>query len=144
MRTVWWRRWETKLLLLTGIVLACAAGMASARQQPRHPTQLTGEDWRRLDPHEQQSYLRGFLAGAAAEQVRALATARGTADDSGAISSAAVDSLRSAAALRFRFAPSVYAAQLNDFYWWTDHRDIPIVDAMIAINTTMLQHAVQR
>jgi hypothetical protein len=144
MRTVWWRRWETKLLLLTGIALAGAAGMASARQQPRHPTQLTGEDWQRLDPHEQQSYLRGFLAGAAAEQVRALAAARGAADDSSAISSAAVDSLRSAAALHFRFAPAVYAAQLNDFYWWTDHRDIPIVDAMIAINTTMLQHAVQR
>ena len=78
------------------------------------------------------------LAGAAAEQVRAAAAARGSAADSAAVSSAAIERLRAARQLAYPYAPSVYSAQLDDFYWWVNHADTPIVDAMITINRQML------
>jgi len=87
-----------------------------------------------LSAGEKEAYLAGFLAGAAAEQARAAARANNRETDSMAISSAAVDSLRTHDALRYRFAPHVYAAQIDDFYWWQDRVSVPIVDAMIAIN----------
>jgi hypothetical protein len=92
-----------------------------------------------MTPRERELYLSGFLTGAAAEQVRALAVEHGRASDSSAVSSGAVEALHSAARLHYRFAPSVYAVQLDDFYWWTDRRAIPILDALIAINRAMLQ-----
>jgi len=134
-----WRGRRANALLIVGGVLACAVGIASARQQPRHPLQLTGEDWRQLSPKEKEVYLSGFVAGAAAEQVRAVAMRDGTTADSSAVSSRAIETLRSHAALHYRFAPSVYAAQLDDYYWWTDRRVVPILDVMITINKAMLQ-----
>jgi hypothetical protein len=125
-------------------VIAFAAGVevAVARQQPRHPTLLTGADWRRFGLREKQLYLSGFIAGAAAERVRGMAAARGgaadSAADSAAVSSAAIERLRAAKQLPYPYAPSVYSAQLDDFYWWVNHVDTPIVDAMITINRQML------
>ena len=84
------------------------------------PTHLGGAYWKQLSASEKQVYLSGFLAGAAAEQARAAATA--------------IDTLRAHSALRYPFAPHVYAAQIDDFYWWQDRVSVPIVDAMIAIN----------
>jgi hypothetical protein len=99
---------------------------------------LTGEYWMRLTPAERQIYLNGFLAGAAAEQARAVAAAAGREADSVAVSSGAVVALRAAGTLHFPFAASVYSAQVDDFYWWTNHADTPIVDAMIFFNRQML------
>jgi hypothetical protein len=87
----------------------------------RFPTRLDGAYWTRLSPAEKQIYLQGFVAGAAAEQARA---AGGTP----------VDSLRDRHALHFAFSPPVYAAQMDDFYWWQNHTATPIVDAMRQIN----------
>jgi hypothetical protein len=84
------------------------------------PTHLSGAYWKQLSACEKQAYLSGFLAGAAAEQARAAATA--------------IDTLRAHSALRYPFAPHVYAAQIDDFYWWQDRVSVPIVDAMIQIN----------
>lgn len=84
------------------------------------PTHLGGAYWKQLSAAEKESYLAGFLAGAAAEQARAAAQP--------------IDTLRARDALRFRFAPHVYAAQLDDFYWWQDRVSVPIVDAMTQIN----------
>lgn len=130
---------RTQILLMVGIVLACAAGIVGAVQQPRHSLLLTGEDWRSWNLNERERYLNGFLSGAAAEQARATAVRAGVSTDSSAVSSSAAWTLHENASLQFRFAPSVYEAQLDDFYWWTNHRDIPILDAMIAINRAMLQ-----
>jgi hypothetical protein len=88
----------------------------------RFPTRLDGAYWTRLTPGEQQIYLQGFVAGAAAEQ----AGSHGPP----------ADSLRDGHLLHFAFGPSVYAAQLNDFYWWQNHAATPIVDAMRQINGT--------
>jgi hypothetical protein len=121
-------------------VIAAAAGasVASARGTFAPPAALlTGEYWSRLTPAERQAYLHGFVAGAAAEQVRGEAVAAGRGEDSAAVSSGAVAALRDRRALHFPFAPSVYSAQVDDFYWWSNHRDTPIVDAMIFFNREM-------
>lgn len=122
--------------LLSGTFLA-GFRMAAAMQEPRNPLRLTGVDWGTFAFREKQLYLSGFLAGAAAEQVRALADTRRGPPDSAAVSSRAIDQLRQAKQLRFSYAPAVYAAQIDDFYWWKDHTSIAIVDVVIATNTRM-------
>lgn len=128
------------------VVLAAVVGMgayasgvraASTGFQPRGPTQLTGADWLAFGPKEKDAYLSGFIAGAAAEQVRAGAAADAGMPDSAAVSSGAIERLRSAKQLRFSYAASVYAVQIDDYYWWTDHRTTPIVDVMITLNRRM-------
>jgi len=98
-----------------------------------------GAYWAGLTPAAKQVYLTGFLAGAAAEQVRAAAEAAGRSGDSLAVSSRAIDELRAARQLHYRFAPPVYSAQVDDFYWWQNHTETPIVDAMIFFNREMLK-----
>ena len=117
-------------------VVAFDAGRreAAATRQPQDPALLTGADWATYGPRERDAYLSGFIAGAAAEQVRALATTAGGSADSSAVSSGAIARLRSGKQLRFSYAPSVYEAQIDDFYWWVNHRALPIVDVMITIN----------
>ena len=134
-RSIGWR-----IVLVAVIAAAAGATVASARGTFAPPAALlTGEYWSRLTPAERQAYLSGFVAGAAAEQVRGEATAAGRGDDSAAVSSGAVSALRERRALRFPFAPSVYSAQVDDFYWWSNHRDTPIVDAMVFFNGEMLK-----
>jgi hypothetical protein len=112
---------------------------ARAAPEPPHPALLTGADWAALGSQGKEAYLKGFIAGAAAEQVRANAADSGRLNDSSAVSSAAVAKLLAAGDLRFSYAPSVYAAQLDDYYWWANHGTVPIVDAMIGINKRMKQ-----
>lgn len=120
------------LLTVVG-AFALGRGTARAANDPRHPALLTGADWAMYGPREKDAYLSGFIAGAAAAQVRALAVAAGDSSDSSAVSSGAIERLRRAHALRYSYAPSVYTAELDDFYWWANHRDVPIVDVIIAI-----------
>jgi hypothetical protein len=100
---------------------------------PRHPTLLAGAYWTHLSGAEKRVYLSGFLAGAAAEQARTAVAAVQPDDDTAAVAGA-VESLRTRHALRFPFAPQVYVAQLDDFYWWSNHTTVPIVDALITVN----------
>jgi hypothetical protein len=87
----------------------------------RFPTRLDGAFWSRLTPAEKQIYLQGFVAGAAAEQA-------------GAAGGEPADALRDRHALHYAFQPPVYAAQMDDFYWWQNHVTTPIVEAMRQIN----------
>lgn len=135
------RRRATLFAVGVGIALAGLGFLAgyhvAGATEPRRPTMLTGQDWAGFGFREKELYLSGFLAGAGAEQTRALATASGTAPDSSAISSAAIERLHAAKQLRYSYAPSVYSAQIDDFYWWRNHVDVPIVDVMITINRQM-------
>ena len=74
------------------------------------PTRLDGTYWAHLTAAEKRIYLAGFVAGAAGGMP--------------------ADSLRGRHALDFAFSPTVYAAQIDDFYWWEDHTSTPIVEAM--------------
>jgi hypothetical protein len=123
----------TMVALAAGAVGLGAMGVFGQPTVPA-PTHLGGAYWKGLSAGEKQAYLAGFLDGAAAEQARAAARTDHRETDSMAMSSAGVDSLRAHAELRYRFAPHVYAAQIDDFYWWQDRVSVPIVDAMIAIN----------
>jgi len=86
-----------------------------------------------------QTYLTGFIAGAAAEQARARAVAAGNEGDAAAVSSGAMAALPAERALHFRVGPPVYSAQLDDFYWRRNHAPVAIVDAMIHFNREMLK-----
>ena len=148
-------RLMTVALVLTMPAFAFAAGRSTAREsagartrqaaplvrQPAapHATQLDGAYWKSLTPAARQVYLTGFVAGAAAEEVRAAAQSSGRAADSAAVSAVAIAARRSEHGLNFRFAPSVYSAQLDDFYWWSNHTTTPIVDVLIRTNGDMLK-----
>jgi len=128
---------------LTGGLICVLGAFAAGRQgrdaamQPRHAALLNGADWAAYGPREKEAYLSGFIAGAGAEQARALAALAGDSLDSSAVSSSAITRLKDGKQLRFSYAPSVYAAQVDDFYWWVDHRAVPIVDVMVTINRQM-------
>lgn len=136
-------RRRTTMLVVAGVGIALgglgflAGYHVAGATEPRRPTMLTGQDWAAFGFREKELYLSGFVAGAAAEQVRDLAAASGAAPDSSAVSSAAIERLHAARQLRYSYAPSVYSAQIDDFYWWKNHVDVPIVDVMIAINRQM-------
>ncbi len=96
------------------VTLGGAAPHTGTHYAAKAPGTLAGDYWKGLSAKEQVTYLTGFLAGAS------------------------TDSVHAPPELRFRFAPSVYAAQLNDYYWYTDHTATSIVDALTAINKEML------
>jgi hypothetical protein len=121
--------------LVAGTALAVTG---RAAPEPRHPVQWTDAEWTTLNVREKELYLSGFIAGAATEQARAAMTAaRRGAGDSSAQSSATIERLRRSGQLEYSYAPSVYAAQIDDYYWWQDHRTQPIVDVLAAINRRM-------
>jgi hypothetical protein len=133
----------TACAVMLGTGLAVESRAAS---EPKHPVLWTGAEWAALGGREKELYLSGFIAGAAAAQARASAgatvPARGTSDSRGGSSgdssaSATIARLRRAGQLEYSYAPSVYAAQIDDFYWWEDHRAWPIVDVMDTINRRM-------
>jgi drug/metabolite transporter (DMT)-like permease len=112
-------------LLGTGLVVG-----ARAAQQPRSWVTLDGRDWTQFAPREKQSYVAGFLAGAAGAAANTLDTA---------LTRRAVDSLYRAGGLRFPFGHMVYATQLNEFYWWDNHIPIPLYLALSSINQRLHQ-----
>ena len=119
-------------------IAAIAAGAANARPGPQHPTLLTGVEWKAYGSTEKQAYLNGFLAGAAAEQAALAAPPVSAAHDSAATSSRVIAELMAGKKLHFPYAPSVYSAQLDDYFWYTDHVATPIVDVMASVNRRML------
>jgi hypothetical protein len=112
-----------------------AAGFMGGYAVPRadpdpHWIAATGAEWRQLSPESRQAYLAGFLNGGAV----------GQALDAGANDSASLahslDSLRRAG-FRFPYAVNVYLARTNDFYWWENHRPLPIWHAIWEVNNDL-------
>jgi hypothetical protein len=108
-----------------GIVLGSGAIPARSLQSP---AQLAGRDWQKFGPKEKEAYLSGFIAGAATVHGSAGAASTDTTP------SKAIDVLRAAKELPFPYSVSVYASQIDDFYWWQNHLDIPIVDVLARTN----------
>ena len=86
-----------------------------------------GHGWQALSPDAKQAYLAGFLAGGATAQ----------ALEAGATDSASftrvLDSL-SRAGFRFPYSPNVYGARVDDFYWYTNQRPLPVWYALWEVN----------
>jgi sulfocyanin len=97
--------------------------------------QVDGHRWSAMGPAERESFVNGFLAGAAAAQ--AVETAGG-ARSSLERQTAELGSAGLAQRLQFPFAPHVYLARLQDYYFYHDRRDRPVAVALLEINHTIL------
>lgn len=103
-------------------VLGMGGGAAALRaaQSPTGWFTRTGTAWKSMSPEARAAWLEGFLAGAATAE-----TLRDGAADSAAVVSG-VTAQRRAGTLAFRFAPPVYAARLEDYFQWDNHKLQPI------------------
>jgi hypothetical protein len=113
---------------------AFLAGAVLTHQSERPWRAYNGQEWQGFTSGEKHAYLAGFLAGAGLTQAELVAG--GGKADSGRVA-AVLDSLDRAGALHFAHDGSVYSAQLNDFYWWEDHRTIRLYLALRHINQGM-------
>lgn len=109
------------LVILLGSVAMPAKEMQS-------PAQLAGRDWKGFGPKEKEAYLAGFIAGAAAVRGNSAEESTDTTP------SKAIDVMRTAKQLPYPYSVSVYASQIDDYYWWENHLDVPIVDVMARTN----------
>jgi hypothetical protein len=111
--------------------VAAAAGICilGPSREIAQPAWLSadGRSWRALSADSKEAYLAGFLAGTALTQ----ALEQGAADSAGLVQH--LDSL-SRSGFRFPYAPSVYGARLEDYYWYEDHRSLPIWHALLEVN----------
>ena len=110
-----------------GLGIVLGSGPIPARSL-QSPAQLAGRDWQKFGPKEKEAYLAGFIAGAATVHSSAGAASTDTTP------SKSIDVMRAAKELPFPYSVSVYESQLDDFYWWQNHLDIPIVDVMARTN----------
>jgi hypothetical protein len=140
------RWWWTAL-----VAVSFTAGRASGPD--RHWSLQDGTDWQALAPDAQLAYADGFLTGAGFAQAAApcpapcaTAAASGT-DGSPAAGRAQPDSaaLRQAMAalsrngrFRFPYGANVYVARVNDYYWWENHRPLPIWYGFWEVNTSLI------
>ncbi len=123
------------------------AGRAWSAQEPdRHWIARSGADWKRMGHEAQTAYVEGFLAGAAfgqaAEQTcsrQALRTQQEGcvwAGDSAGLTQA-VGELRRTGGFRFPYGVNVYASRISDYYWWENHRPLPLWYAFWEVNATL-------
>ncbi len=101
-----------------GLVIALGSGTIPASSF-QAPAQLDGRDWQKFGPREKEAYLAGFIAGAATVHGSAGAVSTDT------VPSKAIDAMRAAKELPFPYSVSVYASQIDDYYWYQDHLDGP-------------------
>jgi hypothetical protein len=96
--------------------------------------QLAGRDWQGFGPKEKDAYVAGFITGAA--------TARGSTAEASVDTtpSKTIDAMRVAKLLPFPYSVSVYASQIDDYYWWENHLNVPIVDVMARTNAQLRSH----
>jgi hypothetical protein len=116
-----------------GLLLVLAALGAGGAQEPKSLFAHDGHAWRRLGESEKLALLTGFLIGAALEQGLSVSAEAPTSPP------AFLDSLRKDRRLRFPFAPSVYKARLEDFYYYQDRLDMPLYRALFLINEQIAQ-----
>ena len=124
-----------RLWALGTLGLGLLLGSGAARATPdQSPAQLAGRDWQGFGPKEKDAYVAGFIAGAA--------TARGSTAEAGVDTtpSKTIDAMRAAKLLPFPYSVSVYASQIDDYYWWENHLNVPIVDVMARTNAQLRSH----
>ena len=124
---------RVKMLGTLGLGILLGSGVISARSL-QSPAQLAGRDWQRFGPKEKEAYLAGFIAGAATVHGSAGAVSMDTTP------SKAIDVMRAAKQLPYPYSVSVYASQIDDYYWWENHLDVPIVDVLARTNLALQSH----
>ena len=121
------------ILYTTGVGARGGQGQESARRP--YGFEVDGHRWVQLSPEEQMAFLRGFLGGVAAAQA---AQAGGGRDGELERWTAELTDPELSRRLLFRFAPTVYQARLQDYYFYRDRRDQPVVVALMILNHRLL------
>jgi hypothetical protein len=139
MMTRWW--W-----MALGAVGMLAVQAWSAQEPARHWIERNGTDWGRMGHDAQTAYVEGFLAGAAlgqaAEQacsqqeLRAQRQGCEWAGDSAGLTRTLGERRRSGG-FRFPYGANVYASRISDYYWWHNHRPLPIWYAFWEVNAVL-------
>lgn len=124
----WWALGTIFLVLLLG------SGAGAGRESAQAPTLLTGKDWKAFGPREKEAYLAGFIAGAAAVRGEPGGVEVDTTP------SRKIEEMRTAKQLPFPYSVSVYASQIDDYYWWENHLGVPIVDVMARTSLQLRSH----
>lgn len=119
---------------------AAAAGTAAETgpgERPARPFAALAPDghaWAAMTDGEKLRYLEGFLAGQAMRQA---AERLGNAPADPAALTRAVQDLRREGQLAYPFAPTVYKTRLEDFFFYRDRRDLPLHEALAAVNAQL-------
>src|SRR3989442_348109 len=87
-----------------------------------------------LPPAEKRAYVVGFLAAGA------LADARRAGAEGPAALGRVLDSLSRGGGLRFPFGHTVYVTQLDEYYWWENHRPTRLYLALWEVNRRLATH----
>jgi hypothetical protein len=119
-------RWWWAALVAGGFL----AGRVSARGPDRHWSAQNGEDWRALGPEARVAYADGFLTGVGFGQASTAA-----ADSAGLRETMA--SLYRNGRFRFPYGANVYVTRVNDYYWWENHRPLPIWYGFWEVNASL-------
>ncbi len=113
---------------LLAVSLAWVLAAPVRARQDRHWLEVNGTDWTTMDSRQQAAWMQGFLAGRAVGQLPdsvrrdTLAAPR------------ALQQMRQAGTLAFRYAVPLYTNRLNDFYHWENHRPLPLWRGMEDVN----------
>jgi hypothetical protein len=119
-----------------GIGLALTLTAVAAAEAPRSLVGYDGHRWKALSENEKIALLTGFLIGGAlAEGLGA------TPPSADAPAPETLEALRRQSRLRFPFAPNVYKARLEDFYFYEDRLSVPFYRALLLINEQIKQDA---
>jgi hypothetical protein len=126
-------RWWWAALAAAGVL----GGHASAALEPgRHWSVRDGNDWRALGPEAQAAYTDGFLAGAGFMQAAGPGAGTMTVDSAGLRDT--MTALYRSGRFRLPYGANVYVSRLNDYYWWENHRPLPIWYAFWEVNTSLI------
>lgn len=87
-----------------------------------------GHAWRSLTEGEKLAFLTGFLVGGALEHGMSLSSGQTL------LPPETLEAMRREGRIRFPFAPAVYKARLEDFYFYQDRLPVPLYRAIFLIN----------
>lgn len=123
----------------SALVLALALVLVgTARGQPAKSfLSYDGHSWRGLTEGEKVALLTGFLLGGAFEQGMGLSPGQELPRLE------ALETMRREGRLRFPFAPTVYKARLEDFYFYQDRLSVPLYEALFLINEEIRRGAIR-
>jgi hypothetical protein len=130
-----WSRTSRRVAAL-GVGLALALTAVAAAEAPTSLLGFDGHRWKALSEKEKMGLLTGFLIGGAL--VEGMGAAPLSAD---APAPETLEALRRQSRLRFSFAPNVYKARLEDFYFYEDRLSVPFYRALLLINEQIQQDA---
>ncbi len=122
--------WKAVAVAVAGIgAFAGGMGAFAVGSASRDPVALNGHDWHGWSPDARESYLAGFLAGAAAHQAvrqRPTASAQRIAADAAR--------LKRGGTLTFPYGANVYRSHLDDFYFYENRRARTLIEALAEFN----------